>query len=58
MTRLSSDFVKLLGERIRTLRKDKGYTLETLSAKNRMMLHIFKILSAANETSQWKRSKK
>ncbi|WP_019639979.1 helix-turn-helix domain-containing protein [Paenibacillus fonticola] len=31
---MSSDFLKLVGERIRTLRKEKGYTQESLSEKS------------------------
>lgn len=33
---MSSDFLKLVGERIRTLRKEKGYTQESLSEKSRI----------------------
>lgn len=32
--KMSSDFLKLVGERIRTLRKEKGYTQESLSEKS------------------------
>ncbi|MGO4541079.1 helix-turn-helix domain-containing protein [Paenibacillus sp. 2TAB19] len=31
---MSSDFLRLIGERIRTLRKEKGYTQEFLSEKS------------------------
>ncbi|MEK3720592.1 helix-turn-helix domain-containing protein [Paenibacillus sp. FSL H8-0034] len=31
---MSSDFVKLVGERIRTIRKEKGYTQESLAEKS------------------------
>lgn len=31
---MSSDFLKLVGERIRTLRKEKSYTQESLSEKS------------------------
>lgn len=31
---MSSDFLKLVGERIRTLRKEKGYTQESLAEKS------------------------
>ncbi|WP_309244049.1 helix-turn-helix transcriptional regulator [Paenibacillus sp. GbtcB18] len=31
---MSSDFLKLVGERIRTFRKVKGYTQESLSEKS------------------------
>lgn len=31
---LSSDFLNMIGERIRTLRKEKGYTQESLSEKS------------------------
>ncbi|HWO95349.1 MAG TPA: helix-turn-helix transcriptional regulator [Bacillus sp. (in: firmicutes)] len=31
---MSSDFLKLVGERIRTLRKEKNYTQESLSEKS------------------------
>lgn len=31
---MSSDFIKLVGERIRTLRKEKGYTQESLAEKS------------------------
>lgn len=31
---MSSDFLKLVGERIRTLRKEKGYTQELLAEKS------------------------
>lgn len=32
--KMSSDFLKLVGERIRTIRKEKGYTQESLSEKS------------------------
>ncbi|TXK75438.1 helix-turn-helix domain-containing protein [Paenibacillus sp. N3.4] len=31
---MSADFIKMVGERIRTLRKEKGYTQESLAEKS------------------------
>jgi|GEM_PF-7126491 len=47
---MSSDFLKLVGEHIRTFRKKKGYTQESISEKSGIYITYISDESAANET--------